>query len=295
MGKIAVIGDVMLDKYDYCENRSNPESSAPCYRVIRTEYKPGGAGNVAANLSSLCSEVLLIGLIGDDEAGEKLKHSLNSFRIPHNLITNTQRPTIVKERVFSIDDRRYHYRKDFEVRMPIEPNHVSEIIALAKEFPIILISDYNKGIILEQLMNSLKKLNAEIIVDPKSVHKNFYKGVFLIKPNLKEAREMSGLDDALLAAKKLSRDLETRILLTRGKEGIIYRDDSKNQTINLRGENVELVDVTGAGDSVIAAFTHFHSNGYSIDDCVRLANKAGAIAVTHPGCYHAREADLLNE
>jgi len=292
--KIIVIGDVMLDKYNKCITRENPESSAPCYTIIGTEYKPGGAGNTAANLASLGSETELISVIGKDENAQILKNSLNSLHIPCYLIIDKKRQTIVKERFISATDGRYHFRADIEKKQYIEENHVSDIIYRIKsqECSSILVSDYNKGTISENLMIELKKLGLPIIVDPKPSHKNFYKNVFLIKPNIKEAREMSGLENELLASEKLMDELQTRILLTRGKDGMSYFNLNKKR-INLKSEARKVFDVTGAGDTTIATLAHFLNKGKSIEESVKLANIAAGIAVAYPGCYQVTEKEIF--
>lgn len=288
---IAVIGDLILDKYDYCSNRPNPESSAPCYTVEKTEYKPGGAGNVACNLASLGSQCLFVSVVGEDENAKLLEQLLKSFSIQVNLIRDSERSTIVKERVLSIIDGRYHYRKDIEKKIYIGSSHVEEIIDLVRNVQIILVSDYNKGTISENLMQELKKLNLPIVVDPKPNHKDFYKDVFVVKPNRSEVREMTQLQDDIEAAKKLHKELNANILLTRSEDGIYYY--SKEEEFLFPTVSKKVFDVTGAGDTVIATFTHFYSKGYKIEDCVRLANKAGGVAIQYPGCYHIQEKDLI--
>lgn len=288
---IAVIGDLILDKYDYCSNRPNPESSAPCYTVEKTEYKPGGAGNVACNLSSLGSKCLFVSVVGEDENARLLEELLKSFSIQVNLIRDSERSTIVKERVLSITDGRYHYRKDIEKKIYIDSSHVEEIIDLVRNVQIILVSDYNKGTISEKLMQELKKLDIPIIVDPKPNHKDFYKNVFVVKPNRSEVREMTQLQDDIEGAKQLHKELNANILLTRSEEGIYYY--SKEEEFLFPTVTKKVFDVTGAGDTVIATFTHFYSKGYKIEDCVRLANKAGGVAIQYPGCYHIQERDLI--
>jgi len=293
--KIIVIGDVMLDKYNKCITRENPESSAPCYTIVGTEYKPGGAGNTAANLASLGSETELISVIGEDENAQILKKSLTSLSIPCYVITDKNRPTIVKERFISATDGRYHFRADIEKKKYIEENHVSDIINRIKsqEPSLILVSDYNKGTISENLMAEIKKLNLPIIVDPKPSHKHFYKNVFLIKPNKIEAIEMSGLEDELLGSEKLVSELETRVLLTRGKDGMSYFGlDGKR--INLESEARKVFDVTGAGDTTIATFAHFFNRGKTIEESIRLASVAAGIAVAYPGCYQVTEKEIFD-
>ena len=175
--KIAVIGDLMLDKYDFCRNRVNPESSAPCYTIERTEYKPGWAGNVALNLVRLGSEITLFSNIGKDENGEILLKTLDNLSIPHRIIIDERKSTIVKERTMSNEDGRYHYRKDRESKEYIQENHILEVIDGIKngDYGLILVSDYRKGMISERLMSSVKQINLPVLADIKPEHKKFYK------------------------------------------------------------------------------------------------------------------------
>ena len=292
--KIAVIGDLMLDQYDFCRNRINPESSASCYRVERTEYKPGGAGNVAANLIKLGEDILLVGLVGDDGNARILLESLDRLKIPHKTIKDGNMPTIVKQRILSETDGRYHLRLDRESTKYLHENHVAEVIAAIQGCDLIIVSDYRKGMISQGLMDELKKTKKRILVDAKPEHKDFYKGVFMIKPNINEAREMAGLKHEIEAAEKLRDELKTNVLLTRSEEGISY--------FGLNGERCDfptsarkVVDITGAGDTVIATFAHFLAKNYPVRECVRLANKAAGIAVGYPGCYAISEEEVLKE
>jgi len=291
MKKIAVVGDVVLDKYYYCSNRENPESSAPCYTVERTEHKLGGAGNVAANLKVLGAEFELISVVGNDENAGILRRILSELEIPHRLIEDRGRPTIVKTRLLSSIDGRYLFRYDKEKRQYISLNHSLEI-ASGIEADIILISDYNKGAISQDLIERLKKLKKPIIADAKVAHKDFYREIFLLKPNVKEVREMTKLEDEVKAAERLRDELSVRILLTRGEKGISYFGLERERH-NFPALGVELVDVTGAGDVVIAAFTHFYAKSFDLRKCVELANIAGGISVQHPGCYAVSEREIL--
>lgn len=295
MGKIVVIGDVMLDRYYYCRNRNNPENSAPAYISSKKNiiHKPGGAGNVAANLASLGTDFKLVSLVGKDADSEILKSSLDELKIPYKFIYDNKRATIVKTRALDILDGRYHFRFDIEDKLEISENHVEEIVEEAKNFKFIIISDYNKGLINSKLMSKLKSLDIPILVDPKKENLKFYKDVFLLKPNSIEAKEMAYENDDLKAAKKLVKILNSNILLTRAGEGIAYFGLNKD-FFNYPSQPIgELKDVTGAGDSVIATFAHFYNSGKSLEECVKLANKAGSVAVCHPGCYHVREKDLI--
>jgi len=291
--KIVVIGDVMLDRYDYCRRKENPEKkSVPCWVIERVDYKPGGAGNTAANLISLGSECELISIIGEDPDAEELKRVLDNSKIPHRLIVDKKRPTIVKERIMIPSTGDYDGRLDQEKKRYITSNHVSEILSNMGDCSMILVSDYNKGMISEHLMSELKKTGIPVILDPKPEHKSSYKGVFLIKPNLKEIREMTGIKNALEATEVLSKELETRVLLTRGKYGINYLGlDGKR--INLKSEAKKVADATGAGDTVIATFSHFLNKGKSLEESIMLANIAAGIAVSYPGCYPVTEKEIF--
>lgn len=295
MSKIVVIGDVMLDRYYYCKNRNNPESSAPAYISSRKNimHRPGGAGNVAANLASLGADFKLVSLIGKDADSKILIHSLDELKIPYKLINDERRETIVKTRALDVLDGRYHFRFDIEDKREIAENHVEEITREAENSKFIIISDYNKGIINSRLMSKLKSLDIPILVDPKKENFEFYKDVFLVKPNSFEAREMAKKNDDFEAAKALTKILNSNILLTRASKGIVYFGLNGKFFSYLSQPIGELKDVTGAGDSVIAAFAHFYNLGSGLEECVRLANKAGSVAVGHSGCYHVKESDLI--
>jgi len=295
MAKIVVIGDIMLDRYYYCKNRNNPESSAPAYISSKKNiiHKPGGAGNVAANLASLKADFKLVSLVGKDADSKILKNSLNELKIPYKFIYDRKRATIVKTRALDILDGRYHFRFDIEDKTEISDNHVEEIVEETKNSNLIVISDYNKGIINSKLMSRLKSLEIPILVDPKKENLEFYKGVFLLKPNSVEAKDMTNENDDLKAAKTLTKILNSNVLLTRASEGIAYCG-SNGDFFSYSSQPIgELKDVTGAGDSVIATFAHLYNSGSKLEECVRLANKAGGVAVCHPGCYHVKESDLI--
>lgn len=292
-GRIAVIGDVMLDKYRYCTARENPERpSAPCYTVRRKDYKPGGAGNVAANLATLGADFKLIGLMGDDHYARVLEDILLDLKVPCEFIKDPKRMTIVKERLFVDND--YQCRIDEEEIEYIEENHVQEIMKKIRDVDLILVSDYRKGMISKNLMESLKTKNIPIIVDVKPQHIDLYRNVFLIKPNSKEACEMTGINDDILASEMLIKNLNANVLLTRGANGISYFG-LNGERYNFPVEKTKVVDVTGAGDTTIATFANFLIEGFNIADCTLLANRAGGISVSYPGCYHITKKEILRE
>jgi rfaE bifunctional protein kinase chain/domain len=295
-GKIAVIGDIVLDVEHYCINKPNPESSAQLYIIKETIYKPGCAGNVALNLAKLGSDCTLISVIGKDWGSNTLENLLKNPKINLHLLKDDKRDMIRKERYRDYFDKLYHCRADHgekEHTHYIDKNHTDEIIQSAKDYSLILVSDYNKGVISRELMEGLKREGVRIMADVKPAHKEFYRGIFLIKPNIKEVREMTEINDELLAAETLGKEIQTNVLLTKGKDGMSYfgldkeRYDFKSEILDNK-----VKDATGSGDTAIATFCHFLSEGYSIKDCVHLANNAAGIAVQYPGCYHVSEEEL---
>jgi D-beta-D-heptose 7-phosphate kinase/D-beta-D-heptose 1-phosphate adenosyltransferase len=293
MVKIAVIGDVILDKYDHCINRENQESSAPCYTVVSTEYKPGGAGNVAANLATLGSEVVLVGLVGKDQNARILEEVLAKYHIVARLILDDSRPTIVKERTLSVHDGRYHFRKDLETKVYALPDVSRKMLEEIRDCEVVLVSDYAKGAISEDFMHGLMKMGKRVFVEPKPEHTSLYGGAFMITPNIKEAKAMAKIDDELLAAENLRRNLGCRVLLTRSEKGVSYFGlNGETDRLDIPAQAREVFDVTGAGDTVVATLVHYHTKGRTVEEAIRLANKAAGIAVGHSGCYQVKESEL---
>ncbi len=294
--RIAVIGDVLLDKYDYCINRQNPESSAPCYTVSKSVYKPGGAGNLASNLASLGSKIDLFGIVGDDNNSKLLKEALESNGVNQKLLFNENNITILKERTVDINDGHYHFRKDYERRIFGSKEQYAELAQNLSNYELIVVSDYDKGTISREFAEKIKESGAVIIVDSKPNNFNFFNNVFLIKPNLKEARQFSGLAGYKEAGEFVRDKLNSRVLLTRGADGMSYFDIKKNAPIvDFKSVAKEVFDVTGAGDTVLAAFVHFFNKGHSIIDSIKYANRAAGIAVAHAGCYLATEKEIFRE
>ena len=289
--RIIVIGDVMLDKYDYCGNADNPESSAPCWTVENTEYKPGGAGNVAANLASLGANFELISVVGNDFNADVLKDQLFRFKVPCSFIMDEDRQTIVKERIMSSIDGRYHCRINRERKKYIEENHVREILDRVGQGELVLVSDYRKGVISSGLMTALKNKNIPLVVDPKPEHLSFYDNVFLVKPNKREVTAMTQINDPALAAESLMNRLHANVLLTQGSDGISYLGLNGSRYRFPAGKR-KVVDPTGAGDTVVATFCALYAEGRNLEDCVKYSNIAGGIAVQYPGCHQITKVEL---
>lgn len=296
--KIAVFGDILLDRYDYCENRENPESSAPCHRVKKTTFLPGGSGNVAANLAKLGAEVTLFGIIGRDEHGQHLLREISKLNITPKILADERIKTIVKQRILSSHDGRYHGRLDFGD----DPSEVKQRISLGSEifqkisphiyngFDACIVSDYNKGFVTQGLAIQLKKLNTPIYVDPKK-EISYFNGVELIKPNRKEIFSMSNAPTDKEKAIELARKLNTNILLTLGGEGMLFTNPS-GEYFQIPAIKTEVLDVTGCGDTAIATLVFYRALGKSLRESIELANKAAGINTQHVGCYHVSREEI---
>lgn len=299
--KIAVFGDVLLDRYDYCENRENPESSAPCYRVKKTSFLPGGAGNVAANLAQLGADVTLFGIVGDDEHGKILLKEISELGITSKILFDESISTIIKQRILSSHDGRYHGRMDFGdsasdvEKIKLLKNQITEKIRplIFNGFQSVIVSDYAKGFISKELISEIKKIGCQIYVDPKQ-NKELYRNVELIKPNKKELANLTNGESDEERAVNLSKELNTNVLLTLGENGMLYAG-KEGEIISLAAHQVDVSDVTGSGDTVIATFVFYRAIGRSIEESLTLANKAASINVQHVGCYRVRRDELENK
>jgi D-glycero-beta-D-manno-heptose-7-phosphate kinase len=292
MIKIAVIGDVILDKYTFgIVERLNPEAPVPLLDVQKEEYKPGGAGNVAANLAELGAEVHLFGVAGSDYNRHLLDETLKQYKIISFILTDNTRPTTVKQRIIAHNQQLA--RVDYEKKENINGSHLEEIKKNMSKYDAIIISDYAKGMISSKLIDHIKTLNTPIFVDPKPKNKGLYKGVFCLTPNIKEVKEMTYLNDDLKAAKKLSEELNSSVLLTRSEKGIALYELGEKEFL-LDAKKRDVTDVTGAGDTVIATLAYFYSKGSSLRESSIYANLAASIAVSHVGCYQVKLAEILD-
>jgi D-beta-D-heptose 7-phosphate kinase/D-beta-D-heptose 1-phosphate adenosyltransferase len=221
-----------------------------------------------------------------------LEKELDRLGVGTELLEDDTRPTILKQRTLAASDGRYHFRKDFEQSHPIAANHTQQLLAAAQNgYDLYIVSDYAKGTITQGLVQGLIATGRPVIIDPRPQHKSCYNGAYIITPNRKEAEEMTGQKD-LAAAAHLVEELGTNVLLTRSEDGLSYRGKDRT-AFDIPATAQEVFDVTGAGDTVVATLAYFFAAGKDIRTAAELANKAGAIAVGHVGCYQVRLEELL--
>src|SRR3981081_2132942 len=196
---VLCVGDLMLDEFIYGEvSRISPEAPAPVIAVQRSETNIGGAGNVARNIASLGARCIFAGLIGEDEAGAKLKAALSKEdRVESVLICDPSRPTTRKVRFVSEHFSTHMLRADWELASPasgdIEQKLIDAIVPLLPRADIVLLSDYAKGVltarVIRNVIDCVCKLGKRVIVDPKSANFAIYRGARLLTPNRKEFAE----------------------------------------------------------------------------------------------------------
>lgn len=290
--RVAVVGDVMLDSYVYGSvERISPEAPVLVLKEEKIDYGLGGAANVAANISSLGGEVFLFGYVGEDKEKDLLiskvrERKINSFLFPVLEMTT-------KKTRYIGNGQQQVLRSDREVYAQVNGNleeGVAKEISLVKP-QIIIASDYAKGCLTENLFYQIKRFsNSRIIVDPKPKNKNNYKGNYLMTPNLKEGREMTGLEEVNEIGEKLQREFSENILLTRGKDGMsLFEGD---RIVNFPTQAREVYDITGAGDTVISVMALGLAAGLSLSDSAYIANHAAGIVVGRAGAATVLPSEL---
>jgi rfaE bifunctional protein kinase chain/domain len=282
--KILVVGDIMLDKYVVGHvNRISPEAPVPIVDVTEEYYTLGGCGNVAQNLSHLGINTTCIAACGSGPKKDDLFYVLKLNNIRHNMVIDRGRPTTIKERVISENRQTQLLRIDRESRLPVKADKIiTEIkfVINTRQFQpdIILVSDYNKGVITQDAMkyitNLCNKIDAKLIIDPKPKNQNAYiYGCYAITPNEKEYENLTDINYTH----------HDNIIVTKGKEGVSIIKSRDSYVQDIPGESVEVYNVTGAGDSFVAILSICVGMGIDIIQSCRIANKCAAYVVTQPG------------
>jgi D-beta-D-heptose 7-phosphate kinase/D-beta-D-heptose 1-phosphate adenosyltransferase len=286
---VLCVGDLMLDEFVYGEvSRISPEAPAPVIAVQRTETDIGGAGNVARNIAALGAHCIFVGLIGDDEAGAKLKAALaRESLIESVLVCDPARPTTRKVRFVSEHFSTHMLRADWELAAPaaagIEQQLIDAILPLLPRGDIVLLSDYAKGVltarVIRNVIDAARKLGKRVIVDPKSANLAIYRGATLLKPNRKEFAEATrsradtekSIAEAAQDVMQLA-DCEA-VLVTQSEHGMTLVP-RHGAAIHVPGHPVKVADVSGAGDTVAAVLALALAAGADWETALRMANAA---------------------
>lgn len=301
--KVLVIGDVMIDHYinGKCE-RISPEAPVPVVHFKNENYKLGGAANLANNLASLNQDVSILSVVGNDSGAKKIHELLDEYQINDLVLESIKRETTIKTRIMV--DSHQIARIDRENPETLENDEELFLFDKIKEqieyHELVLLSDYDKGVLTSNITNEIIKLcnskNKKIFIDPKTKDFTKYINSTLIKPNLKEAEQATGIkiiDDKSLerACKEIIKITKCKILLiTMSEKGVCLFENNKMTILPAYGR--EIVDVTGAGDTFLAALSKEYLSNQSILNACEYANLASAIAVSKLGCSVITEEEI---
>jgi rfaE bifunctional protein kinase chain/domain len=308
--KILVIGDVILDQFIWgAVTRISPEAPVPVVNVNKEELLLGGSANVVRNIISLGGTASLCGIIGNDAMGAELLALMQAAGASTDGLIKGLRPTTIKTRVVAQSQQVVRY--DREQVGPPSQQTLERLLAYLEQhvadFDAVLVSDYAKGVICDPLMQRLHQLlaterqhgkNVPLIIDPKPVNANKFSGATVITPNNFEATKISGIEihdeETLLhAARKIKEKLvcET-VLITRGEAGMALLEADK-EMVFIPTMAQEVYDVTGAGDTVVAALSLGLAAGCSMTEAAIIANHAAGIVVGKVGTASVSREELL--
>jgi rfaE bifunctional protein kinase chain/domain len=293
---VLILGDLMLDHFVIGRvERISPEAPVPVVQFDHESFRLGGAANVAHNVAALGGTVEIAGLVGNDPEGSRLMEDLRAVGIgTRAVIADPSRRTTRKLRVVTTRNQqvaRIDYESDQAIQGDVEAALVGRIRDAAMRADVVLVSDYQKGAVTSATARAAiagaQAKGVPSLVDPKVPHIDYYAGATLITPNHLEAEAVTLLrirnaDGARVAAQRFRDRARTdSVLITRGEHGMwLLAPDGES---DLPAEAREVSDVTGAGDTVIAAMALGLAAGGSLRDAARLANRAAGLAVARFG------------
>lgn len=294
--KLLVMGDMMVDKYIIGNvERISPEAPVPVLRQSEVKRKLGGAGNVVINATSLGAGVRAVGRIGEDSEGVFFRDILHQIGVDDSYIYSDG-STIVKTRVTADNQQLIRIDED-TITLPSEAivrKIVSELDRILQDITVVVISDYAKGFVTEELSQTIIKAAKErsipVLVDPKGKSAAKYKGATALTPNNKEFMDMTGLpaipEESEVRSQALRLCIENDIdylIYTRSEKGISIINRHDGEKKDFPAVVKEVIDVTGAGDTVVATMALTMGAGFDMDECVRLANMAASIVISKFG------------
>ena len=305
--RVLLVGDIMLDTFVYGDvSRISPEGPIPVLAVTHENKMLGGAGNVLANIRGLGGQADIISLIGDDYEGKQVESSIEELGVhADGLLNDSARPTTLKTRYLSQNQQLL--RVDHEQVQPLSPESETLLFekadALIANADVLILSDYGKGFFSPAIVKRLIRLAAKnkipVIVDPKSKDFSIYKGADIITPNRKELADATGGmavktdEDIEKAAQYLIKHSGIKtVIATRSEDGISVIS-KKASPLHLRTNALEVFDVSGAGDTVVAAIAVSLAAGGTVDQAARIANIAGGLAVAKVGTAVVRKGEIL--
>jgi D-beta-D-heptose 7-phosphate kinase/D-beta-D-heptose 1-phosphate adenosyltransferase len=299
--RVLVIGDLILDCFIWGKvTRISPEAPVPVVDVQSNTFALGGGANVANNIVALGGQATVLGVVGSDWAAGTMEEIFKDKGIDFVAVEG-RRPTTVKTRVIAHSQQVVRF--DQEKRDKLSARSLKSLVGfiedMVPEHDAVLISDYSKGVVTGEVVRSViraSKGKKFIAVDPKVGHFHLYKGVSLVTPNLMEASQGAGVEitdekTLIRAGSRLLKKLGCKaVLLTRGEEGMsLFQDGS---VIHIPTLARKVFDVTGAGDTVIAAFALAHAARASMEEAAVISNHAAGIVVGEVGTATATQARI---
>lgn len=302
---VAVIGDVMLDRYWWGSvSRISPEAPVPVVKIERMTLAAGGAANVAANIAAYGAQCILVGVVGDDDAAAQTRQVLKESGVSDQyLVTAVGRPSTVKTRLVAHSQQvaRIDQENEMVCTGDVESEILDQIVLAVSAADVVVLSDYAKGVLSDRVISfaieCAKEASVKVLVDPKGKVYEKYRGASLLTPNRREAAEAVNLDEnasdlVQTAGKRLLESVDVEaLLITEGSEGMsLFRKGSPS--VHLPALARAVFDVTGAGDTVIATLATSLGSGADLESSARLANIAAGLVVERSGTTTLTLAEL---
>ncbi|MFW2440901.1 MAG: D-glycero-beta-D-manno-heptose-7-phosphate kinase [Arenicellales bacterium] len=300
--RVLVVGDAMLDRYWFGDvDRISPEAPVPVLAITDSEERPGGAANVACNISALGGQCDLISVVGNDDAAKSLERLLSEKGVTTRFTRDESHVTTVKLRLLSRNQQLL--RADFEQT----PDDVSILAALDRfkksldTADIVLLSDYGKGVLrdIDQMIDAANAKGIKVLVDPKGRDFARYRGASLITPNRHEFEDVVGpcpsLENMAVKAAELLKIIEVSYLLVTLSDKGMALFDVNGLVFHQRARAREVFDVSGAGDTVIGTIASMLAAGADYREAIHIANAAAAIVVGKLGAATSSVEEILAE
>jgi rfaE bifunctional protein kinase chain/domain len=305
--KVLLIGDAMIDQYIWGKvNRMSPEAPVPVVEINKEEIRLGGAANCALNIKSLGANPILCTVIGNDINGINFKKLMKDSNLSTDgILVDDDRKTTVKTRVIS--EGKHQLRMDNEDIHPIkkEDQFINTLDSLLKDTSVIILQDYNKGVLTKKIIKTViskaKEIGIPTIVDPKKDNFLEYQECDIFKPNLKEIKEGTNLEfdeskdeDLQKATSLLKEKLNAKyILLTLSEKGICI--NSEDSFVHTPAYGGSVIDVSGAGDTVISVASLLLSSGVSPENISKISSLSGGIVCQKVGVVPIDKEELLSK
>ncbi len=304
--KILVIGDVVLDHFVWGDvERISPEAPVPVVRVVKEEDMPGAAANVALNLASLDAKPVMLSIIGEDFDGNRLRELLQKNNVNCDFLTaDSSKKTTRKTRIIARSQHvvRVDWDTIIDENITVKHNISDKILNAADDCDAVIVQDYNKGMINQSIFSLLDKIDIPVIIDPNRYHSITYSG-FIATPNAEEAKILAGFDienDKVIEllpeiAKSIFKkhNLE-KLLITLSENGLALCEKNGNIFKMPVAQTHNVYDVSGAGDTVVAALAAAVAKNIDTWEACKIANAAAAIVVGKMGTATTTRQEIQN-